>query len=227
MPAIVKAEHFSTVDDCSLQDLERRMLRMYRAAPLITRIHLRLRIWNYPRRMWPYLSGLEGSFLTLGVGYAMVEAMVALRNPATRFRAVDRSSWRIAIARKALADVPNLTLEVLDLDSAFPGGRVDGFLLIDILHHLAPPVQEAVLHNAARALLPNGTLIVKECGTRPFWKKVVNYLTDAIGAPFERTWPRSESEWAGIFRGLGLEVQTVRIDAGSPYAHILVIGRKV
>jgi len=210
----------------SIPELERRVLRLYRDAPLAARAYLRIRIANYPRLMWDHLAGLQGTFLSLGAGYAILEAMAALRNPAARIIGSDRNAARIAVARNALRDIPNLSLQVLDLRADFPSGRADGFLLLDVLHHLRPDVQEAVLQNAARALPANGRIVIKECGTRPAWKKWVNYLNDAIGTPFERTDPRGEEDWAALLQRLGLKTKTARLDAGSPYAHILVVGRK-
>jgi hypothetical protein len=130
------------------------------------------------------------------------------------------------IAQKALGSIPNLSLEVVDLRKQFPAMSVDGFLLIDVLHHLRPENQEAILKKAVGALPSNGWIIIKECGTSPAWKKWFNYLNDAIGTPMQRTYPRGEDEWASLLRALGLKCVSVRLDSGAPYAHILISGRK-
>jgi SAM-dependent methyltransferase len=210
----------------SIPDLEKRIVKLYAGAPLAARTYLRIRIRNYPRLMWNHLSGLNGNFVSLGAGYAVLEAMAALLNPDARITASDRQAQRVSIAGTALHSIPNLTLAVLDLREGFPDGRIDGFLLLDVLHHLSPDIQELVLKKCASSLPENGRIVIKECGTRPAWKKWVNYLNDAIGAPFERTYPRSEQEWAKQLESLGLSTKTIRIDEGSPYAHIMVIGSK-
>ena len=199
---------------------------MYDSIPAAARAYLRIRVSNYPRAMWPYLEGLKGDFISLGAGYALLEAMVALKNPDVRIVASDRNAQRIEIARKALKGIPNLSLEVVDLSRTSRTVRADGFLLLDVLHHLSPPVQEDVLRSAAESLNAGGRIIIKECGTRPAWKKWVNYLNDAIGSPGEKTYPRGEEEWARQLEGFGLQSEYARIDAGAPYAHIVVVARK-
>jgi hypothetical protein len=87
-------------------------------------------------------------------------------------------------------------------------------------------VQTQLLRRAAALLRPGGRLIIKDCGIRPSWKRWFNRLHDALYVPFESTWHRSEEEWAALLREAGLEATTRRLDRGSPYAHILIVGVK-
>jgi trans-aconitate methyltransferase len=206
--------------------LEKNVLGLYKDLPLTSRLYLQIRVRNYPRLMWPHLSDLRGNIVSLGVGYAFLEALVALRNPEAQIIGSDLNAERIVIAQKALGSISNLSLEVVDLRKEFPAMSVDGFLLIDVLHHLRPENQEAILKKAVGALPPNGWIIIKECGTSPAWKKWFNYLNDAVGSPMQRTYPRGEDEWASLLRALGLKSVSVRLDSGAPYAHILISGRK-
>lgn len=210
----------------NIPELERKVMGLYTGTPLATRAYLNIRIRNYPRLMWNHLTGLEGTFLSLGAGYAVLEAMTALLNPRMQIVASDRNAERITIAKDALKSIPNLVMEVVNLEHNFPKARYDGVLLLDVLHHLSPDIQQAVLSDCVAGLAEKGTLIIKECGTKPSWKKWVNYLNDAIGAPLEKTHPRSEQEWAESLKALGLEPRTVRVDQSSPYAHILVMAKK-
>ncbi|MDE3198343.1 MAG: class I SAM-dependent methyltransferase [Acidobacteriota bacterium] len=199
---------------------------MYKDLPLAARMYLQIRVRNYPKSMWTHMSDLEGTIVSVGAGYALLEGIVALRNPRASVTASDVNRSRIDIARTALARIPNLSLDVVDLRRGLSTEQADGFLLIDVLHHLTPDVQEEVLGVAARSIRSGGRVLIKECGTRPAWKKWVNYLNDAIGSPFQRTYPRDESEWAKLLSALGLICETIRLDRGSPYAHILIEGRK-
>ncbi|HKD07853.1 MAG TPA: class I SAM-dependent methyltransferase [Bryobacteraceae bacterium] len=216
----------TAISEISTHELENKVLGLYKDLPLAGRLYLQIRVRNYPKAMWRHLSDLRGSVISLGAGYALLEAMAALRNPDARITASDVNAERIATARKALAEIPNLSLDVIDLCERFPEGRADAFLLLDVLHHLPPAVQESVLANIARALPSGGSVVIKECGTRPAWKKWVNYLNDAIGAPGQKTHPRGEQEWVSLLESNGLRSSSVRIDAGTPYAHIMVFGRK-
>jgi SAM-dependent methyltransferase len=207
-------------------ELEKEVLNLYQKLPLAGRLYLQIRVRNYTKEIWNHLSHLRGRVVALGAGYALLEAITALRNPEARVTASDVNANRIEAARKALSGIPNLSLDVIDLRERFPEGRADAFLLLDVLHHLPPEVQERVLGNIARALPRGGSVIIKECGTRPLWKKWVNYMNDAIGAPGQKTHPRSEQEWMNLLESNGLRSSSVRIDAGAPYAHIMVFGRK-
>jgi SAM-dependent methyltransferase len=212
--------------ELTTRELENRVLGLYKDLPLSGRLYLQIRVRNYPKAMWTHLSHLRGKVVSLGAGYALLEAMAALRNPEARIVASDVNAARIAVASVALKEIPNLSLDVIDLCERFPEGGADGFLLLDVLHHLPPRVQESVLENIAQALPRGGSVIIKECGTRPVWKKWVNYLNDAIGAPGQKTHPRGEQEWMKLLESNGLRSSSVRIDAGTPYAHIMVFGRK-
>ncbi len=209
-----------------IPELEKTVLHLYRQAPLSARMYLQIRVRNYPRLMWKTIPALSGNIVSLGAGYALLEAMVAIRNTGARIVASDRNPARVATAQNALGEIPNFTAEIADLRTGFPATSADGFLLLDLLHHLPPRVQVSVLESAARALPSGGLIVMKECGTKPAWKKWVNYLNDAIGAPFERTYPRSEEEWASLLNGFGLSTTATRLDTGTPYAHILIVGRK-
>ncbi len=215
-----------TDSELTTAELEKEVLNLYKDLPLTGRLYLQIRVRNYPKEMWKHLSHLEGTVISLGAGYALLEAMAALRNPDARITASDVNVDRIALARRALAGIPNLSLDVIDLRERFPEGRADAFLLLDVLHHLPPEVQESVLENIAQSLPRGGSVIIKECGTRPVWKKWVNYMNDAIGAPGQKTHPRGEQEWMSLLESNGLRSSSVRIDVGAPYAHVMVFGRK-
>jgi SAM-dependent methyltransferase len=152
--------------------------------------------------------------------------MAALANPAITFIASDAKAKRIALAREAARDIPNIQFEVFDLERGLPASRAGTFLLFDVLHHLRPDVQRALLSELMERLPPGGRIVIKECGTRPVWKLWFNYLTDLVGAPGEATYPRSEQHWASLLAAGGLETTVTRIDRGTPYAHILIEGRK-
>jgi 2-polyprenyl-3-methyl-5-hydroxy-6-metoxy-1,4-benzoquinol methylase len=206
---------------------EERALRLYSDIPLMSRMYLWIRLRNFPKRqMWPVLLGLSGRVVSIGAGYGIFETLTALANPRVRFVASDVNTTRIRVASQATASVPNIQFEVLDLTQELPKEQADAFLLLDVLHHLAPPFQLNVLRKLSEHLPSGGRIIIKECGIKPAWKCWVNYLNDAIGSPFQRTYPRGEEEWARILGECGLSTTVSRLDHGSPYAHILVIGAK-
>jgi SAM-dependent methyltransferase len=203
------------------------VLRRYGMAPLRARAYLWIRLRHFARRqMWPVLQSLSGRVVSIGAGYGIFEVAMALTNPRVDILASDVDEARIRVGRDAAKGIPNLRFEVLDVTEKAPEETADTFLLMEVLHHLAPEFQLKLLRAVAVAMPHGGRIIIKECGTRPIWKMWFNYLNDAIGSPLQATYPRSEQEWASILERCGLSVTTARLDAGSPYADILIIGTK-
>lgn len=106
------------------------------------------------------LLGLLDDELTvgdLGCGTGAVTAAVA---PFVhRVIAVDDSRPMLDVARRRLADQPNVDLRAGELETLpIADGELGAALLVLVLHHVAEP--PAVLAQAARALAPGGRLVV-------------------------------------------------------------------
>jgi 2-polyprenyl-3-methyl-5-hydroxy-6-metoxy-1,4-benzoquinol methylase len=216
-----------TDSEAALIRAERELWRRYQMAPVATRAYIFIRLRNFPKRLvWPALMDLYGAVVSVGAGYGLFETMAALANPAVTFIASDARAKRIALARQATQGIPNIQFEVFDLERGLPEVHAATFLLFDVLHHLPPEVQRTLLGGLVERLPRGGRILIKECGTRPVWKLCFNYLTDLVGAPGEATYPRSERHWASLLAAGGLETRVTRLDRGSPWAHILIDGRK-
>jgi SAM-dependent methyltransferase len=199
----------------------------YRFAPLLSRAYLAVRLRNLPyKRLEGLFDSLSGNVVSIGAGYGLYEIMIAAANPRVRFLASDLNPERVRLASLATRDLPNIQFAVVDLTRETPPEPANTYLLFDVLHHLPPLAQVSTLRSLAERLEPGGRIIIKECGTRPMWKMWVNYLNDAIGTPFQRTYPRSETEWAKMLESFGLSAHTARFDQGCPYAHVLVVGTR-
>lgn len=205
----------------------RKAVELYQDAPLLSRVYLEIRVRNFPiNRMWPVLLSLSGQVVSLGAGYGIFELATAMANPAAVFRATDLNRTRIALGQSISRSVSNVRFEVFDLACGIPDFHPDVFLLLDVLHHLQPDIQEQVLKRVAESLRTSGRIIIKECGTHPVWKRWFNRLNDAVGAPFSSTYPRSEQDWSALLQQHGFTTTVERLDRGSPYAHILIEGVK-
>lgn len=213
--------------DAALIRAERELWRRYLNAPAATRAYIFIRLRNFPKRLiWPVLMDLSGVVVSVGAGYGLYETMAALANPGASFIASDARAGRVALAREAACGIPNIQFDVFNLERGLPEALAGTFLLFDVLHHLAPEVQRSLLGGLVKRLPRGGRVLIKECGTRPVWKLWFNYLTDMVSAPGEATFPRSEHHWESLLAEGGLETRVTRLDRGSPYAHILIEGRK-
>jgi hypothetical protein len=75
-------------------------------------------------------------------------------------------------------------------------------------------------------------LLLKEMSERPRWKYTWNWLEEwlavrllriTLGASF---YFRPQSGWEALLSGLGLAVQTFRLDKGYLHPHVLFVGEK-
>jgi 2-polyprenyl-3-methyl-5-hydroxy-6-metoxy-1,4-benzoquinol methylase len=204
-----------------------KVLELYQGSPFLSRLYLQIRVRNFPiDSMWPVLLGLRGEVFSIGAGYGIFETAAAIANPAANFLATDLNPVRVDSGAAATRTIPNIKFGVVDLSQGVPEKQPDVFLLLDVLHHLSPPVQEMVLTQVAGMLKTGGRIVIKECGTKPVWKRWFNRLNDAIGAPFSSISPRSEQDWAAALNARGFSTAIRRLDRHSPYAHILIEAKK-
>lgn len=64
----------------------------------------------------------------------------------------------------------------------WPAGLFDVVSLIDVMHHVQPEEQEALLKTAARHVAPGGILLYKDMARRPLWRAWANRLHDLLSA---------------------------------------------
>lgn len=136
-----------------------------------------------------------------------------------------------AAARLALHDEANeAVIETADLREAeFPPSRI--VLLLDVLHYLPAAAQEELLARAARALEPGGLLLLRDANAAGGWRFTATRLQERLASLARRHFRqrfhyRSLAEWRGLLETLGLEVETEPMSEGTPYANVLIRGRR-
>jgi 2-polyprenyl-3-methyl-5-hydroxy-6-metoxy-1,4-benzoquinol methylase len=109
----------------------------------------------------------SGRDIASGTGFDVsAPAIDAARRMASR---VERSRGRAV-----------LRFERLDVAAPWPEGPFDVVCLIDVMHHVPPSAQRAVLEQAAAQVTPGGTLIYKDMCRRPHWRALMNRLHDLV-----------------------------------------------
>lgn len=165
----------------------------------------------------------EGTILDLGCGHGVLANYLALRSPLRRVVGLDLSEHRIAIARTAAP--PNAQFRVQD---AFQADLAPFHTIIvaDVLHHLASFAEgDELVARCARALPPDGLLVVKEIGQRPWWKYQLTRPVDTLFYR-DRVFFRSPGQFAELFARLGLHAQFVPLHAWRPLCHIMYLCRR-
>ena len=186
----------------------------------------------------------QARILDLGCGQGILLALLAtagtfyhLRNRpdewpliprGLRLRGIDVQPKAVRRARIALG--PAASILRADLSSAeFPGSDV--IVLLDVLHYLSPAAQETALAKAGQALLANGAMILRvadpESGMRTMLTRhgdrIASLLRGEIwGAYHLRPLP----QWTSLLQSMGLQVQSIPMSQGTPFANVLLVAHK-
>ena len=106
------------------------------------------------------------------------------------------------------------------------------FVMMDVLHCLGAGDQLRVLEKAARALEPDGVLLVREADAGagfPFHVTTwCGRITEVLRGHLRNSLHfRSLEEWVAALEKLGLGVRVAPMSAGTPFANVLLVARKV
>lgn len=153
----------------------------------------------------------SGDILDVGCGFGVLSAWMRLRSPARRVWGVDADGRKIARARRWYGHLDGLTFVEGDL-SDVPLPVADAAVIHDVLHHLRPSLQVALLQRLRARLKPGGVLVIKENDTSPAWKHVVSLLVEQVALRGHWTVSdpihfRSVEEWALLLEKLGWRVE--------------------
>jgi ubiquinone/menaquinone biosynthesis C-methylase UbiE len=215
-----------------------RIASLFSGAPLSTRCFIWLRWWLTPYREIAAVLPSRGRVLDLGSGHGLLSLALSIGSQRREIIGIDHDQARVLLAERAVARHGNPSkprFEVGDLEKAlatFPSASLAGIAMIDILHYLAPDSQAALLHEAARALEPGGTLVVREVdtegGVAAVWNRFYENVATRIG--FTRSARthlefRSVSGWTSLLESAGFDVRSE--PCGSPiFSDVLFVGRR-
>jgi SAM-dependent methyltransferase len=150
--------------------------------------------------------------------------------PAPRLASVvgfDLRRSAIRAGRIALGDAARL--EVADVRAAtLP--ECDRVAILDVLHYLPAPDQEAVLDRCRAVLSPGGLLLLRVGDASPGWRFAVTRLSDQLVTLMRGSMPRLHfrtlSDWRALLARVGFEVESTPMSDGTPFANVLLVGRR-
>ena len=91
--------------------------------------------------------------------------------------AIDLAQRMAAAARPSGA---RLDFRRLDADAPWPDGDFDVVAMIDVIQHVPPSEQEAVIRRACRKVRPGGLFLYKDMVEKPWWRAAANRLHDLV-----------------------------------------------
>lgn len=177
------------------------------------------------------LSGPPLPLLDIGCGIGLLGQYLQAGHARTPYIGVDHDPRKIAAAREAAAAMGldrDIDLRCADAATLPP---VHGHVaLLDVLHYLSAPQQQALLQVAIAHLAPDGTLVIRNVLREPNWRfhatRVEEFFLRASGwiPGGAQHYPRAE-ELCAPLRQAGLDVQVRSLRGRTPYNSYLLVAR--
>jgi 2-polyprenyl-3-methyl-5-hydroxy-6-metoxy-1,4-benzoquinol methylase len=161
--------------------------QLYRHGPLFGRAVQSLRPYICPFDRIVPLVPPGSDVLDVGCGAGLFLGLLAVRGRLKSGLGFDASSSAIALAEQMRQSLPaqhreRLSFERRDVGDAWPADLFDVVALIDVMHHVPPPGQRALLEQAAARVRPGGLFLYKDMARRPRWRAFANRLHDLVMA---------------------------------------------
>ena len=146
----------------------------------------------------------------------------------TQLLGIEVNRRLVRAARRALAGAATVVRDDL-ATCAVPACSTA--ILLDVLHYLPATAQEGLLDRVAAALGPGGILILREAdagGGLHFTALRIAERLRALGRLHlrQRFHYRSREDWVALLADRGLAVEARPMSEGTPFANVLLLGRK-
>lgn len=141
---------------------------------------------------------------------------------------MSRDVDRAKAALGALHPAPRMTLgDICEV----PFEPCDAVVILDVLHYIDIPAQDAVLTRVRDALTPGGVLLLRvgdASAGLPF--KISNWVDHVVtfvrGHRLPRLHCRALAEWQSVLSRLGFQLDTsLPMSQGTPFANVLLVAR--
>ena len=206
------------------------VLSTYRDLPGLLRIYRRLRLAGAGYEDLAPLLPTRGTIVDLGAGEGLLAHVLVLGSPDRRVIAVDHDAARVKRIRGSATGVPIEAVEASFTSYAMP--RCEGVALVDVLHYLDAPAQEALLVRIHAALVPGGVLVMRDpdAGVRLrfLWTRLHERVFTALGITRARIGVyRSAAAWERALRAAGFaSVRASPLARGSLYADRVLVAER-
>jgi 2-polyprenyl-3-methyl-5-hydroxy-6-metoxy-1,4-benzoquinol methylase len=173
---------------------------------------------SFKQRLRPYICPFHvlldyvprgATLLDVGCGAGLFIALLASLGRIRSAIGFDTDGPAIRTAQDIAARLPNasqIRFEQRTAHQAWPDGQFNVVSVIDVMHHIPPNRQPALIVSAASHVADGGVLIYKDMAKRPLWRAWANRVHDLVAV---QEWIhyvelRKIIEWAEA-EGLSLE----------------------
>ena len=174
--------------------------------------------------------------LDFGCGLGLMSYAMKIINPNAEIKGIDIDSRKVMIAKNNISDFNSLEFETGGIEKI--KGRYDCILISDVLYINAYDSICNILERCYDLLERNGLLIIKEMSKRPAYKYLVNYaqeifavnctgFTKTEGSAWKKFYIFSENDMGNLLNRMGYTVQSLRVDKGYLYPHIIYKCKKI
>lgn len=107
----------------------------------------------------------------------------------------------------------------------------EAIAMIDVLHYIDGPAQEAALAKCAAALSAGGILLLRVADAEAGWRFPLTRIVDQLAKlARDRSWPRLHcrplADWIRLLEQAGFEVRSQPASDGMPFANSLLVARR-
>jgi 2-polyprenyl-3-methyl-5-hydroxy-6-metoxy-1,4-benzoquinol methylase len=206
-------------------------LAAYAGAPRGDRLHVRIRGHTCPFDGVAAAVPDRGRVLDVGCGHGLFPLYLALLEPERSVTGTDVDADKLVVARMAASDAG------ADVDyelghHGLPAGPWDAVTIVDVLYLLGRTRAEQLVEDAAAALSPGGSLVVKEIDLVPRWKHRLATAQEQLATRVLRITEGDEvsfldpADLAAVMERAGLSVHRQAIDRGRLHPHHIVVGQR-
>jgi uncharacterized protein (DUF2062 family) len=219
-------------EDAALAALWRRASDPYLAAGVMAWEFARGKLRGdpvYRALLQPGVLPAGGTLVDLGCGTGL--ALSLLRESPPRFDRLIGVEIRAGAARTARQVLDGYADIVHGDAREVPLPHCRAVLVLDVLHMIDRAGQERIVERIAGALEPGGAAIIREAdpggGAGFLAVRAGNRLKALVTGNWRQVFAfRTQQEWAALLRRHGLVVDVQPASAGTPFANLLLIGRR-
>jgi SAM-dependent methyltransferase len=111
-------------------------------------------------------------------------------------------------------------------------GHADVVVILDVLHYIDPEAQQAVMGRVRDALGENGVALLRVGDASKSLRFRITLAVDRAvmrlrGHRLDRLYCKPAAQWRGELEALGFRVDAVPMSAGTPFANVLLVARRL